>query len=219
MADAATFLSELESKNQEQIRRLAGTFVATLSKEQFSVTDLLRIEVKLVIELVEVAALWVPDAEVVEVKMALAARAGEGARQFQQVSDRLTALGLPVAGFDPRQGGYSKLFAFFRSLQTPEERACAGFVTMGGMNLARFEAVATWCDGKGDAESAQLYRGPLTDDERRHVDEGRKLLLGVALNEESQARARRAGYKTIEFLGDAQDPALMRRFLSRSLKK
>ena len=44
-----------------------------------------------------------------------------------RLSARLIALG--VTGYDPRDGGYSKLFAFLRSLQTTEERSSAGYLT------------------------------------------------------------------------------------------
>src|SRR5687767_4240993 len=132
MADATTFFGELEGRNQDSFRRLASEYLAAVSKEAFSITDLLKLEIKTVLEDIEVAALWLPDCDGLEMKLALAVRCGDGARQLDFLSGRLGALGVAMATFDPRYGGYSKLFAHFRSLQTPEERACAGFVTYGG---------------------------------------------------------------------------------------
>jgi hypothetical protein len=152
-------------------------------------------------------------------KVALASRCGDCAQQFHRIGDRLAALGVAPDSFDPRHGGYSKLFAFFRSLQTTEERTAAGFVTLGGLTLIRFEAMAAWCEQKGDAQTADLYRGLLTDDQRRHIEAGRLILVVVADTEESQARARRSTYRTVEVVGDVQDPALLRKFLLRSVKK
>ena len=43
--------------------------------------------------------------------------------------------------------------------------------------------------------------------------------MAVAESEESQARARRTTYRTVEVVGELQDPALLRKFLTRSVKK
>jgi hypothetical protein len=218
MVDAASYVSELESKHLESYRRVIADLLATLGKENLAVTDLLKLEMRGVLEAIEVAALWLPDSEELEMKVALARRAGDCAQQFQLLSERLTALGVLPAAFDVRFGGYSKLFAFFRSLQTTEERAAAGFLTLGALNLNRFAALAQWCRERGDEETAALY-ARLTEDEQRHVDEGRSRLVSVAVDEESQARARRSTYRTIEVVGELQDPGLLRRFLSRSVRK
>ena len=219
MFDASTYVSELESKHQDSFRQLVAAFIAGVNKESFSVTDVLKLETRAVVEAIEVAALWLPDSEELEMKMALASRAGECARHYGLLGDRLAALGVPPGSYDARYGGYSKLFAFFRSLQTTEERAAAGFLTLGGINLLRFAALAQWCEERGDAETAALYRGPLGEDEQRHVNEGRKMLVTVVASEESQARARRTTYRTIELVGELQDAALYRKFLARSVKK
>jgi hypothetical protein len=219
MVDATTFVTELEAKHLETFRQLVAAYVTGLVKETMSVTDALKLELRAVVEAVEVAALWLPDSDQLAMKMALATRCGDCAQHFGAIADRLGALGVPADSFDPRHGGYSKLFAFFRSLQTTEERTAAGFLTLGSLTLTRFEAVAAFCDEKGDPETAALYRGLLSDDERRHVDSGRHLLVAVAETEESQARARRSTYRTVEVVGEVQDPALLRKFLLRSVKK
>jgi hypothetical protein len=219
MVDAATYVSELESKHHEAFRQLAASYMAAMAKENLSVVDALKLEMRAVIEAIEIAALWLPDSDELGMKIALAARCGDCARNVQKIADRLQALGVSPGSFDPRHGGYSKLFAFFRSLQTIEERSAAGFVTLGSLNILRFAAIATWSEQSGDAETAALYRGPLTQDEQRHSDDGRRLLIAVATGEESQARARRTTYRTNELVGELQDPALLRKFLLRSVKK
>ena len=128
------------------------------------------------------------------------------------------ALGAPRgagrgAGYDPRHGGYSKLFAFLRSLQTAEERSSAGYVTGKALSMARLAALARFCDEKGDAETARL----LGDGARR----GRAALLrrgqadpvAVAATEESQARARRAAYRTLELAAEMVEPLQLRKIL------
>jgi hypothetical protein len=219
MVDAASYVSELESKHLDSFRRVVAAYTATVAQENLSVADVLKLEMRGVVEAIEVAALWLPDSDELHMKLALATRAGDCARQFQLLGDRLEGIGVSATSFDARHGGYSKLFAFFRSLQTTEERAAAGFLTLGGLNLTRFEALAQWCDERGDAETAALYRSRLIEDEQRHLDAGRGLLVGVAETEESQARARRATYRTVEVVSELQDAGLLRKFLSRSLKK
>jgi hypothetical protein len=216
MVDATTFVTELEGKHQESYRQVVAAYIASLGKEAMTVADALKLELRAVVEAIEVAALWLPDSDQLKMKVALAHRCGDCARNVQLIFDRLTALGVPAESFDPRHGGYSKLFAFFRSLQTGEERAAAGFVTMGSLSLVRFEAMAGFCEAQGDAETATLYRGPLAEDERRHLNAGRQLLIAAAETEESQARARRSTYRTIELVGEIQDPSLLRKFLLRS---
>jgi hypothetical protein len=218
MVDAATYVSELEGKHQDSFRQVVASFIASLTKENLTVVDALKLEMRGVVEAIEVAALWVPDSEL-DMKLALARRAGDCAQHFSLLGQRLESHGVSPDSFDARHGGYSKLFAFFRSLQTTEERAAAGFLTLGGLNLARFESLAQWCQERGDADTAALYRGRLGEDEQRNLDDGRELLVAVAQTEESQARARRTTYRTVELVGELQDPGLLRKFLSRSVKK
>jgi hypothetical protein len=218
MIEAAVFLRDMEGRNQDSIRNLVTAFLGHLGKEALGVIDVLKLELRAAIESIEVAALWLPESDL-EMKLALASRCGDGARHFAALGRRLEAAGQPLAAFDPRQGGYSKLFAFFRSLQTADERAGAGFVTFGTANLARFEALVGFCEANGDPESARLFREELAPGEASLVEAGRQLLLSAAASEESQARARRASYRTVELVGELNDPALMRKFLARSIRK
>src|SRR5579862_7758230 len=194
MAASDTFVTELDAKNQVSIQRVIEALGAGIVKEGFEVTDVLRLVIKTTIEAAEVAALWVSDCDDLEMKLSLAEQCGDGARQCRRLSARLAALG--VLDYDPRSGGYSKLFAFLRSLQTAEERSSAGYVTGKALSMARLGALSAFCAGKGDAESARLLAEEITGEERRYYDEGRRLLVGAAATEESQARGRRAAYRT-----------------------
>ena len=49
----------------------------------------------------ELAAAWMPSTPEVDVKIALARQAGDEARHFELVADRLVALGFELAGFQP----------------------------------------------------------------------------------------------------------------------
>jgi hypothetical protein len=213
MAAADTFVSELDAKNQAQIQRIIDALGANLAKEGFEAPDVLRLAAKATIEAAEVAALWVADCEDLEMKLSLAEQCGDGARQYREIGARLEALGQGV--YDPRAGGYSKLFAFLRSLQTPEERSAAGYVTAKALSLARLGALAAHCREKGDGQTASLLADGLGPQERRYYDEGKRLLATVATNEESQARGRRSAYRTLELATEMVEPLQLRKLLPK----
>jgi hypothetical protein len=218
MASADTFVSELDAKNQDpkhqvSIPRVIDDLAAGLAKEAFEVTDVLRLVIKTTIEAAEVAALWVADCEDLEMKLSLAEQCGDGARQCREVAARLAALGQPA--YDPREGGYSKLFAFLRSLQTPEERSAAGYLTAKALSMARLGALAALCREKGDGQTASLLADTLLTQERRYYEEGKHLLVSVATNEESQARGRRAAYRTVELSSEMVQPLALRKLLPK----
>ena len=219
MAGAETFVHEMEEKNLNSFQRLLASLQQVLEKEAFTPTDLVRLEMRVVIEATEVAALWLADSDSLEGKLLLATQCGDEARHFGLLRDRLADLGLDAVTFDARYGGYSKLFAFFRALQTTEERAAAGFLTLGAYNALRLDLLGGQILVKGDDATAGLFQGALKEDALLLRDAGRRKLLETATAEESQARARRAAFRTIELLGELQDPSLSRKYLTRSLKR
>lgn len=219
MVNSDTFVADIEFKNQESFRGLlASGYLPALAADGNSIADMLRLESKLAIEALEAAAIWIVDSESLEMKILLGMQCGVYARQFHKLEDRLSTLGLAPGSYDPRQGGYSKLFAFLRSLQTSEERAATGLLTLGGAAVARLEALLSVCESKGDVETATLIRSDLLPDEQHRVEVGREKLTYLTPVEDSQARARRAIYKTVEFLGDIFEPGSLRRALGRTAR-
>lgn len=213
MVAAESFVTELDAKNQPSIGRVVAALNEGLGKDGVEVADALRMALKAAIESAEVAALWIPDCDDLEMKLSLAEQCGDGARQCRRLAARLAALG--VGDYDPRNGGYSKLFAFLRSLQTPEERSSAGYVTGKALSAARLAALSAFCAARGDEESARLLGTDMVAEERRYYDEGRLLLTAAATTEESQARGRRAAYRTLELAGETVEPLALRRSLGR----
>jgi hypothetical protein len=220
MVTADVSVSELEIKNQESFRNLVATrYLPALASEGVSVAEALRWECKMIIESIESAALWLADTESLILKLACATACGERAHHFRLLTDRLADLGLAAGSYDPRQGGYSRLYGFLRSLQTGEERAAAGFLTLAGMSAVRLVGLASFCDDKGDPESARLVRESVLPEEEARVDVGRELLVALVPTDETQARARRASYRVIELLTDLYDPAMFRKMSGRSATK
>jgi len=219
MSGAEQYVLEMEEKNVASFQRLLAVWAKLVEEENFSPTDILRLEMRATVEATEVAALWLSAAESIEEKIVLGARCGDTARHYTELRERLAATGFDVATFDARYGGYSKLFAFFRSLQTAEERAASGAVTLRAFDLDRLRLFAKRCDDLGDAASAALLRGSLAQDAETHREAGRQILVANAKNEESQARARRSAYRTIELLGELSESSLLRKFLNRSISR
>jgi hypothetical protein len=213
MVTADTFVTELDAKNQTQIQRVVDALAAGLAKEGFEVIDVLRLVIKTTIEAAEVAALWVSDCEDLEMKLSLAEQCGDGARQCRQLSARLAELG--TTPYDPREGGYSKLFAFWRSLQTREERSGAGYVTGKALSMARLAALSAFCIEKADNDTARLLTDGILSHERGYYEAGKLLLAEAAASEESQARARRSAYRTLELATEMVEPLQLRKALAR----
>jgi hypothetical protein len=213
MVSADTFVTELDAKNATSIERVVNAVVAGVTKESFEITDVLRLSIKATMEATEVAALWVSDCDDLTMKLSLAEQCGDGARQCRRLAARLSDLGMP--NYDPREGGYSKLFAFLRSLQTPEERSAAGYVTGKALSMARLRALGAFCAEKGDSETARMLGEEIVASERRYYDEGRGMLVGAADSEESQARARRSAYRTLELATEMAEPLQLRKAMAK----
>ena len=233
MVTADAYVSELEFKNQESFRGLISSrYLPALSSEGVTVAEALRWESKMVVETIEIAALWLADTESLAMKLACAAYCGDRARHFRLLADRLAGLGLAPGSYDPRQGGYSRLFGFLRSLQTSEERAAAGFVALAGMSATRLGALAAFCEDKGDEDTARafvdaaddgsgqphlerLVRESILPDEERCVEAGRDTLVALVSADDTQARARRSSYRIVELLTELYDPAMFRKLGGR----
>ena len=148
-------------------------------------------------------------------KLSLAEQCGDSARQCRRLSERLVALG--VAGYDPRDGGYSKLFAFLRSLQTTGGALVRRIRDrQGAVDGAPGRAAPPSASSKGDDESAQPAgcRHPVARSAAT-TSMGKQMLIAAVATEESQARARRAAYRTLELAGETAEPLQLRKALGR----
>jgi len=215
MPDARTFVTEFQSKNHAAAERLVTAFRASLEKESFEPVDLLRLLSKAALETAEVAALWLVDCDDLALKIALCRICGDRARQLGALGARLKDLTGGQPQPDPREGGYSKLFGYLRGLQTTEERAGAGLVSAGGFNLLKLAAASERVTAAGDAETRALFEGALVEDERSSIEAGLSALMGAALDEESQARARRSGFKTMDLIAETIEPLQLRKAVGK----
>src|SRR3569623_1039573 len=140
MADAETFIRDFHTKNQASLERHLTSLRAAIAKESLEVLDFVRLAMKDAIEAAEVAALWFVDCDDLTMLISFAETCGAAAGHHRLLAARLAALG--AEPIDPRQGGNSRFFGFLRSLQTPEERASAGEVTLRTFQTGKLALLA-----------------------------------------------------------------------------
>ena len=206
--DAAAFVAELASHNDSILSRLAPA--QTLTAEaggDLSPRNLLRIALKNELEASEIAAMWMPSAGSAELKLALARQAGDEARHYRLIAERLHALGDKLEGFDPLSTGYSPLFKFLSTLQTDVERVAAGQFTREAIALVKNVQFIELCERAGDTATSMLYRGVIQPDEQHHHELGRHFLRRLATDDESQRLAREAQARTIALAEELQTMA------------
>lgn len=209
--DAAAFVAELSSENESILKRLAPAQALTVEAQgDLSPRNLLRVALKNELEASEIAALWMPTAHGADLKLALARQAGDEARHYRLIVERLHDLGDPLEGFDPLAQGYSPLFKFLSSLQTDVERAAAGQFTREAIALVKNVQFIELCERAGDAPTSLLYRGVIQPDEQHHHELGRHFLEQLAVDDESQKLARAAQARTIALAEELQTLAFKR---------
>jgi uncharacterized ferritin-like protein (DUF455 family) len=206
---AEEFVQELDERNQGVLRRLEPE--ATLTPEvtgDLTVINLLKVALKNEIEATEIAARWLVTTDDVRVKMAFARQAGDEAKHYRMIADRLRELGFDAAGFDPLAKGYGPLFQYLDTLRTTVERVAAGQFTREAIAVVKNRQFIEFCDRAGDRATATLYRDVIEPDERFHHQLGRSLLLGCATTPEAQELARRAAARTLALAEELQAAAL-----------
>jgi uncharacterized ferritin-like protein (DUF455 family) len=181
------FLHELDSFVADRLAAIVGSGRASLGDAGGDARSLLQVALANEINVSELAALWMPTTRELDVKLAFARQAGDEAGHFQLVADRLRALGFDVDAFAPAE---NPLFAYLRGLATTIERLAAGLYALESLAYAVNETFIAYCDARGDAETARIYRDYIQPDERAHQQIGRRLLDKYATSDDVRALAR-----------------------------
>jgi uncharacterized ferritin-like protein (DUF455 family) len=210
------FVTELAAENRSHLEALAAASAAGVPGEALTVAALLKLALRNEYEAADLAAYWMADTPELDAKLALARQCGDEAKHYRWIEERLGALGVDLAGFDPAAAGPSPLTAHLRGLRTTVERAAAGQFTREAIAVARNDVFAAFCEERGDAETASLYRDRIQPDERHHHDLGRRLLLRYAIGEEAQLRARDAARATLRIADEIQELARMKAGICRA---
>jgi len=206
---AEEFVTALDEENQALLRRLEPE--ATLRPEvegDLSVINLLKVALRNEVEATEIAARWLTTTDDVHVKMAFARQAGDEARHYRLIAERLRELGFEAGAFDPLAKGYGPLFEYLDTLGTTVERVAAGQFTREAIAVVKNRQFIEFCERAGDTATATLYREVIEPDERFHHELGRSLLLRFATTPEAQQAARQAAARTLALAEELQAAAL-----------
>jgi hypothetical protein len=206
---AEEFVARLDADNRALLDRLAPD--ATLAPEvqgNLTVPNLLKVALKNELEATEIAARWLVTTDEVDVKLALARQVGDEAKHYRLIADRLRALDVELAGFNPMGKGWGPLFSYLDTLRPTVERVAAGQFTREAIAVVKNRQFIEFCERAGDRETATLYRDIIEPDERYHHELGRRLLLRLATTPEAQAAAARAARRTLDLADELQRMAL-----------
>ena len=210
------FVAELDARNQARLVDLAARSAAGEPSDALTVPQLLKLALRNELEASELAAFWMIDTPELDARLALARQCGDEAKHYRWIEERLAALRVDLAGFDPQALGLSPLSAYLRTLSGTAERAAAGPFTREALAVARNEVFAAFCAERGDTETAALYRERIQPDERHHHELGRQLLLRHAVTGEQQARARAAAETTLRIADELQEMARLKAGVCRA---
>jgi uncharacterized ferritin-like protein (DUF455 family) len=210
------FVGQLDADIREALERLGRLSAAGDVPEDLTVEKLLTIALKNELEATEIAARWMTDTEELDVKLALARQVGDEAKHYRAVCDRLKELNIDSDRIDPRQNGYSALFQFLAGLKGLTARIAAGQFAREGIALVRNQCFIEYCESRGDARTAHLYRDVIQPDEQHHHELGRKLLARYVSSPQEQNEARQAAQRTIELAEEIQEMARLKAGISRA---
>lgn len=203
----ADFVAELDRQNAAALARIGEKSSAGDPGAELTIAKLLTLALKNEIEATECAAAWLPTTPEIPVKLALARQAGDEAKHYRLIQDRLTGLGVDAAKIDPLASGRSPLLRYLTSLEGTCARVAAGQFTREALALVRNDAFIAFCRARGDEATAKLYEEIIQPDERHHHELGRRLLLDLAVTEDAQAAAREASARVLEMAEELQEIA------------
>jgi rubrerythrin len=206
---AEEFVRDLDARNQAVLKRLDPD--STLKPEvqgELTVLNLLKVALRNEIEATEIASRWLVATDDIEVKMAFARQAGDEAKHYRMIADRLRELGFDAKSFNPVAKGYGPLFQFLDRLPSTVERVAAGQFTREAIAVVKNRQFIEFCERAGDKITATLYRDVIEPDEYFHHQLGRSLLLRFATTEGAQELARRASARTLALAEELQLAAL-----------
>src|SRR5712692_2356554 len=100
--DGRPFVEQLKTEMEMHLRKLIDAPLATAGASEASVlSPLLKMALKNEMEAAEVAAEWVETTPELEARLALAQHAGDEARHYQLLAEKIQGLGVSLEGFDP----------------------------------------------------------------------------------------------------------------------
>ncbi len=210
------FVAELDAENQAALSRIAAASSSPEPGPDLTVQKLLLLALKNELEATECAAAWIPTTPEVGVKLALARQAGDEAKHYRKIQDRLGELGVDTSSLDPLASGKSPLLAYLVGLEGTVARVAAGQFTREALALVRNAEFIRFCRSQNDEATARLYEEIIQPDETHHHELGRRLLLGLAVTAEAQEAARVASRRVLSLAEELQEIARLKMGICRA---
>ncbi len=205
------FLRELDETNRVHLARISEkASVPSPNDEELDVKKLLVLALKNELEATECAAAWIATTKEVRAKLSFARQAGDEAKHYRLIEDRLVELGFDARAHDPTSSPRSPLLSYLLSLETTVERVAAGQFTREALAVVRNDAFMRFCESRHDRATYAIYRDVIQPDEAHHHELGRRLLAELAIDEASQDLARKAAARTLELAEELQEIARLR---------
>jgi hypothetical protein len=198
--DGTEFVAKLKAENESILSRIDEPPVSSGVPNGELLSTLIKMALKNEIEAAEIAAEWVSTTPELHAKLALACHAGDEARHYQLIEEKVRAMGVSLEGFRPLDPP-SPVLTFLRTLATTPERIAAALVAREAMGGRRNVQFLAFLDYIGQRELAALYRDVINPDEDRHHLSGCAVLAQLATKPETQQAARRAALGLLE-VGD-----------------
>jgi bacterioferritin (cytochrome b1) len=214
--DVDAFLAELDGAVQASLRDIEVSATAAEPGADIGIAQLLVVALKKELEASDEAALWMTRETDVDVKLALARQCGDEAKHYRLIEGRLRELGVDPVALRPAVDPPTPMFRFLADLGTTVERVAAGQFTREALAEVHNRVFIEYCEAKGDAKTAALYRDVIQPDEGHHHAMGRKLLARLAVTDEAQALARAASAKTLAIAGELQEMARLKKGIARA---
>jgi 1,2-phenylacetyl-CoA epoxidase catalytic subunit len=197
--DAKDFVTELDETLRTVLAvRDSALQTITDSLDRADMPLLLKGALRNEMEASEIAARWMAVTPEIEARLAFARQAGDEAKHYQLIAERLGQMGVDLSGFDPLAGGHSRLFFYLDSLETTVERVAAAEFAREAIGYKANELFIGFCDAYGDSATAEMYRKRIQPDERHHHEWGKSLLTRLAIGPREQAAASKAVLRTLD---------------------
>ena len=210
------FLAELDAQVASALAALESAGTAAEPAADVGLVQLLAVALTKELEASDEAALWMTRESDVEVKLALARQCGDEAKHYRLIEARLRELGADPAALAPKPGAPTPMFRYLAELPTTVERVAAGPFAREALAQVQNRVFIDYCEAKGDAATARLYREVIQPDEMHHHAMGRMLLARLASSDEAQASARTAAARTLAIAGELQDMARLKKGIARA---
>lgn len=195
--DGNEFVTKLKAENEAILAKIDEVPLSSDIPKSELLAVLVKMALKNEMEAAEIAAEWVSTTPELHAKLALARHAGDEARHYELIEEKVRAMGISLEGFRPLDPP-SPVLSYLRALTTTPERIAAALVAREAMGGRRNVQFLAFLDRIGQRELAALYRDVINPDEDRHHLSGCAVLAQLATAPDTQQTARRAALGLLE---------------------